>query len=139
MPGRIIEVFSNRATSLIGPVILVPRVAPLTRFHCIYIILDSNIKVKFIFLENIDYDPTTITATFFAGSTTASVEIPIFNDTTVDEDDETLNLTLNLLSTTDVRVAPGIHSTATATIIDTSMYAYFIILIKMTHCTMHCI
>ena len=35
LPSRIKEVLSNRATSLIGPVILVPRVAPLTRFHCI--------------------------------------------------------------------------------------------------------
>ena len=56
-----------------------------------------------------------------AGSTNATVEIPIIDDTVVNEEDEILNLTLNLLPTTDVRAMRGIHSTAAAIIIDTSM------------------
>lgn len=74
-----------------------------------------------LLLENLDYDTATLTATFLAGSTIATVEISIIDDTVVNEEDEVFNLTLNLLPTTDVRVMPGIHSTATVTIIDTSM------------------
>ena len=64
-----------------------------------------------------------------AGSTSATVEILIVNDTVVNEEDEAFNVTLKLLPAIGVRVMPGIHSTATAVIIDTSMltiqYRYF--------------
>ena len=62
-----------------------------------------------------------MTAIFDAGSTIATVEIPIFNDNVVNEEDEIINLTLNLSSITDIRVTPGIRSIANAVIIDTSM------------------
>ena len=75
-----------------------------------------------MFLGNIDYGTATLSTTFLAGSTIATVEIPIVDDTVVNEEDELFNLTINLLPTTDVRAMPGIHSTATAIIIDTSMY-----------------
>lgn len=76
-----------------------------------------------LFLGNVDYDAATLTTTFMAGSTAATVEIPINNDNVVNEEDEEFSLALNLLPTTGVRIMPGIRSTATAVIIDTSAYA----------------
>ena len=56
---------------------------------------------------------------FTAGSTVVTIAIPIINDTMI-EGDETFMLTLKLLPTT--RITLGTQSTATAIIIDTSMY-----------------
>ena len=77
-------------------------------------------------LDGIDYDNSTMIATFVAGSTTANIKIPIVDDTVVDEEDEKFNLTLNILPTTGVRVKFGTIYIATAVIIDTSTYAKFI-------------
>jgi len=74
-----------------------------------------------VLLGGIDYDNSTVTAIFNAGSTIAIVKIPIFNDNVVNEKDEIINLTLNLSSTTDISVTSGIRSIANAVIIDTSM------------------
>lgn len=75
----------------------------------------------FWFLGDADYVSAPLTATFVAGSTSATVEIPIVNDTVVNEEHEVFNVTLDLLPSIGVRVMLGIHSTATAVIIDTSM------------------
>ena len=72
--------------------------------------------------DGIDYDNSTLIATFVAGSTTANIKIPIVDDTVVDEEDEVFILTLNILPTTGIRVKFGTTSTATAVIIDTSMF-----------------
>ena len=61
-----------------------------------------------------------MTAVFTANSTFTTVKIPIINDTVVEENEE-FNITLNLLPTNNTRVTLGVHSTATAVIIDTSM------------------
>ena len=73
-------------------------------------------------LAGVDYDNTTLTATFTAGSIIATVRISITDDTVVDEGDEAFNLLLNLIPTTDIRVNLGTSSNATAVIIDTSTY-----------------
>ena len=66
-----------------------------------------------------------MTTTFVAGNTTANVIISIVDDAVVDEKNETVNLTFNLVPTEGVRVKPGIRdnavASATAIIIDTSM------------------
>lgn len=74
------------------------------------------------FIEAVDYDNSTMTATFIARSTSATIEIPISDDKVVNEEPETFSLMLHLVPTTDVRVNPGTRSTATAEIIDTSAY-----------------
>ena len=57
---------------------------------------------------------------FTADSTVATVEIAIINDAVVEEN-EKFNISLILLPTNNTRVTLGVHSTATAVIIDTSM------------------
>ena len=57
---------------------------------------------------------------FTADSTFTTVEIPIMNDTVVEENEE-FSITLNLLPTNSTRVTLGVQSTANAVIIDTSM------------------
>ena len=77
------------------------------------------------FVGGVDFDDSTFITTFVAGSTTANVTIPVVDDTVVDEDNETVNLSFDLVPTEGVRVKPGTHDTAvasaTAIIIDTSM------------------
>ena len=96
-------------------------------------------------LDGIDYDNSTMIATFVAGSTTANIKIPIVDDTVVDEEDEKFNLTLNILPTTGVRVKFGTIYIATAVIIDTSTYAKFITILILNDVWMlisnceHCI
>ena len=61
---------------------------------------------------------------FTADNTVATVEIPIINDTEVEEN-EKFNITVILLPTNNTRVTLGVQSTATAVIIDTSMLTIF--------------
>ena len=73
----------------------------------------------------VDFNDTILTITFVAGSTTANVTISIADDTVVDEKNETVNLTFNIVPTEGVRVKPGTRDAAvalaTAIIIVTSM------------------
>ena len=69
-----------------------------------------------------DYDNATLTTTFIAGTTVATVSIPIADDTVVDEEPEAFTLSFYLIPTTGVRVDPGTRSTATGIIMDTSTY-----------------
>ena len=79
--------------------------------------------ILILLLAGVDYDNTTLTATFTNGSNITTVEIPIINDTIV-EKNEVFNVTINLPKTTGVRVMVGDRSTATAVIIDSSMLIY---------------
>ena len=78
-----------------------------------------------LIVGGVDFTDTILMTTFFTGSTTANVTIPIADDTVVDEKNETVNLTFNLVPTEGVRVKPGTRdnavASATAIIIDTSM------------------
>ena len=77
------------------------------------------------FVGGVDFADTILTTTFITGSTTANVTIPIADDAVVDEKNETINLTFNIVPTEGVRVKPGTRdnavASATAIIIDTSM------------------
>lgn len=83
-----------------------------------------NSEICIFLLGGIDYDNVTKTATFNAGQIFANVAIPIVDDNVVDEEDEIINLTFDLIPTSGVRVDPGTHTNATAIIIDTSMSIY---------------
>ena len=78
-----------------------------------------------LIVGGVDFTDTILMTTFFTGNTTANVTIPIVNDAVVDEKNETVNLTFNLVPTEGVRVKPGTRdnavASATAIIIDTSM------------------
>ena len=82
--------------------------------------MNYNLSDNVAFSGGVDYDNATLTAVFTADSTVATVEIAIINDTVVEEN-EKFNITLILLPTNSTRVTLGVHSTATAVIIDTSM------------------
>ena len=86
-------------------------------------IIVSELYVSFV--GGVDFTDTILTTTFVTGSTSANVTIPIADDAVVDEKNETVNLTFNLIPTEGVRVKPGTRdnavASATAIIIDTSM------------------
>ena len=86
------------------------------------IIMTSEIYI--FLLGGIDYDNATKTATFNVGQIFANVTIPIVDDYVVDEENETISLTFELIPTTGVRVDPGTRPYATAIIIDTSRSIY---------------
>lgn len=89
--------------------------------------LEFEVILHVTFSGGVDYDNATLTATFTAGTIVAAVEIPISNDTVVEENEE-FNITLMLLPTNNTRVTLGVQSTATAVIIDTSMLPILVIL-----------
>lgn len=72
------------------------------------------------FLGGEDYDDAPLVATFNAGDTTTTVAIPIVNDN-IKEEDEEINLTIMVSSSTGVRV--GTLGNANAVIIDSSKMA----------------
>ena len=53
-----------------------------------------------------DYDSTPITATFTAGATTATVNVPLINDS-IAEETETFDLSFTIPSSLSGRVVPG--------------------------------
>ena len=77
------------------------------------------------FVGGVNVNDTILTTTFVAGSTTANVTIPIADDAVIDEKNETVDVTFNIVPTEGVRVKPGTCDVAvalaTAIIIDTSM------------------
>lgn len=75
-------------------------------------------------LGGVDYNNATVNTMFIVGSTVATVNISITDDIVVNEDNETFNLSFDLIPTTGVRVEPGDRTTATGVIIDTSMLIY---------------
>ena len=83
-------------------------------------LVNYNLSDNVVFSGGVDYDSATLTAVFTADSTFTTVEIPIINDTAMEENEE-FSITLNLLPTNSTRVTLGVQSTATAVIIDTSM------------------
>ena len=82
--------------------------------------MNYNLSDNVVFSGGVDYYSATLTAVFTADSTVTTVEIPIINDTVVEENEE-FSITLKLLPTNSTRVTLSVQSTATAVIIDTSM------------------
>jgi len=69
----------------------------------------------------VDYTSTPITATFTAGTTSTTIDVPVISDNTT-EDSETFDLLFTIPSSLS-RVVPGDLNTAIGNITDsTSMY-----------------
>ena len=68
----------------------------------------------FFFTDGSDFEPVSETLTFVPGQTTASVSVPIVDDSNI-EDTEMFSATL---TTTDSNVVIGSDDTATVTILD---------------------
>ena len=66
------------------------------------------------FTDGSDFEPVSETVTFLPGETTASVSVPIVDDSNI-EDTEMFSATL---TTTDSNVVIGSDDTATVTILD---------------------
>ena len=71
-------------------------------------------------LAGIDYNATTLNATFITGDTSVTVTIPVVDDTVVKEEDEEFSVALSILPATGVRVELGDVSRARGIIQDTS-------------------
>ena len=73
--------------------------------------------VSFGRVGNMDYDSTPLTAIFTAGSTRATVNVPVTNDNIV-EGPETFDLTFTIPSSLEDQVIPGNITNATGNITD---------------------
>ena len=64
-----------------------------------------------------DYDSNPIMATFTAGSTSATVDVPVTVDSIL-EKPETFNLSFIIASSLQGQIMPGVNTTAVGTILD---------------------
>ena len=77
----------------------------------------------------VDFNTTTLTATFDSGMTMSNVSVPVINDMIAEEGNERFNLTLIVPSSLRPAITAGDRNIATGVIIDTTseckVYQYY--------------
>ena len=85
--------------------------------------------------NGVDYTSTPIIATFAAGATNTTINIPVTSDT-ITEESETFGLSFTIPSSLSHQVIPGNITAATGNITDESKIPDVIIIIQMLFCCM---